>query len=54
MNNGSIRIPVTLKPEDNDLLIKLRAIIEARSKKRITVAEIVRMALRELAASHNI
>lgn len=44
-----IRVPVGLRPDDNTLLIRLQALLQAELCKRVSVAEIVRMALRELA-----
>lgn len=48
------RIPVSLNEEDNELFLKLRAAMEERLNKRLTVAEIVRMALRTQAAKEKI
>lgn len=39
------RIPIAL---DEEILIKLRSCLEARLRKRMTVAAIVRLALQEL------
>lgn len=49
MDKTVARIPVSLNAEDNDLVIKLRSSMEAKSLKRVTVAHIVRRALRALA-----
>lgn len=49
-----IRIPVTLEPEDNQLLIKLRGVLEAKYQKRYSVAKIVRLALSELAKANHV
>jgi hypothetical protein len=43
------RIPVSLNEEDNQLLLHLRASMEERLSKRLSVAEIVRIALRSQA-----
>ncbi len=48
------RIPVTLNREDNALMIKLRASLESRLNKRMTVADIVRIALRNQAVVEGI
>ena len=42
------RLPVSMYPEDNERIIKLQAVIQARLGKRVSAAHIVRMALREL------
>lgn len=52
-NKALSRIPVTLNEEDNTLVIQLRADLE-RSGARVTVAHIVRLALRELATKRGI
>lgn len=43
------RIPVSLNEEDNQLFLQLRAAMEERLNKRLSVAEIVRIALRSQA-----
>lgn len=48
------RIPVTLDKDHNNLLTKLRGALEAKLEQRFSVAEIVRMGLRELAKQHNV
>jgi hypothetical protein len=54
-NNGKIvRLSVSFNSEDNALLIKLQAAIQARLNERVTIAYIVRNALRELAKVENI
>lgn len=40
------RIPVSLSADDNQLMIQLRAAMESRLNKRLSIAEIVRIALR--------
>lgn len=48
------RIPVTLNKEDNEILLQLRAAMEERLQKRLSVAEIVRTALRTQAIKEKI
>lgn len=48
------RIPVGLNEADNEIMLLLRAKLEARLKKRMTVADIVRMALRTQAKEEGI
>lgn len=43
------RIPVTLTEDENQLVIKLRAVLEAKFNKRISIAELVRMSIRSQA-----
>lgn len=40
------RLPVTLNDQDNELVIVLRAALERRLKKRVSVSELVRISLR--------
>ncbi len=49
-----IRIPVTISSDENQLLINLQAVLQSKQQKRLSVAEIVRMALRELAKANNV
>jgi hypothetical protein len=49
-----IRIPVTITHDENQLLINLQAVLQSKVQKRLSVAEIVRMALRELAKANNV
>lgn len=53
-NDRTKRLPVTLKPEDNTLLIKLQAAIQIKEDRRLPISEVVRLAIRNLAAAHNI
>lgn len=52
--NTLSRIPVSLNEEDNQLFLQLRAAMERRLDKRLSVAEIVRIALRTQAAKEKI
>lgn len=54
MDKTVARIPVTLNSEDDALMRQLRIVLETKLEKRLSVAAIVRMALRELASAHNI
>jgi hypothetical protein len=49
-----IRIPVTISKDENQLIINLQAVLQSKLQKRLAVAEIVRMALRELARANNV
>lgn len=48
------RIPVSLNEEDNNLFIRLRAAMEKRVNERLSVAEIIRIALRTQAKAEGI
>lgn len=48
------RIPVTLKEDDEALMLQLRSKLEGRLRKRLTVAEIVRISLRTQAREEGI
>lgn len=55
MHDGSetFRAPVILRGEDRNLIIRLRAKLEAKENKSISLAEIIRKALRKLAEIEN-
>jgi len=44
-NGKEHRISIALSQEDNELLIKLRSSFEQRLKKRISISQIIRIAL---------
>lgn len=48
------RIPVTLKDADTELMIKLEAALQARLNRRLSIADIVRIALRTQAKAEGI
>lgn len=54
MPTKPIRIPVTIDNEINTLIIKLRAKIEDELNERVSLARIVRIALRELAKAKGV
>lgn len=48
------RAPVILRGDDRNLIIRLRAKIEADENKSTSLAEIIRIALRELAKAKGV
>lgn len=48
------RVNITLTDDDNVLLIKLRSKLELHSSRRISMSEVVRVALRKLAEAEGI
>lgn len=48
------RLAVSMSDEDNDLLIKIRAALERRTKRRLSLSEVVRTALRTQAKAEGI
>lgn len=50
----TFRAPVILRGDDRTLIIRLRAKIEADENKSKSVAEIIRIALRELAKAKGV
>lgn len=49
MPRDSIRFPVLLYDEDNQLFMRIKSILEQKEKRRITAAYVVTLALKELA-----
>jgi hypothetical protein len=46
---GSRRLPVILSPEENQLFFKLKITLETEFNKQLSIADVVRLALRKLA-----
>lgn len=50
----SARVGVSLTPQDNDLLLQLQALLQKRKQGRVTITEIVRQGLHNLAVQEGI
>lgn len=52
--DDKLRIPVIVSGKDRELLLNVRARLEAETNKPITITEVFRIALRELAKVKNV
>jgi hypothetical protein len=52
--SDKLRIPVIVSGKDREILLIVRAKLEAEANRPITITEVFRIAIRELAKSKNI
>lgn len=53
-SNDTLRIPVIVRGPDREMLLNLRAKLESEIKRPITITEVFRIAMRELAATKQV